>query len=174
MAFYARQKTCDFLLAFSTFLILIYIGNRPAVLFQSSPFSYASNTMTKIVPGDSSLTSYKSIREFSASIRDKEGKLLKWKERKNLLKEQVRSIKKADTLSEGGKAGLIVLSVLVAIGLLALVAGLACNLSCNGSEGAAALVGIGGTALIIFLLFLVIKGIKKNRKVSEKTPENRN
>jgi hypothetical protein len=130
--------------------------------------------MTKIVPGDSSLTSYKSIREFSASIRDKEGKLLKWKERKNLLKEQVRSIKKADTLSEGGKAGLIVLSVLVAIGLLALVAGLACNLSCNGSEGAAALVGIGGTALIIFLLFLVIKGIKKNRKVSEKTPENRN
>ncbi|HRF20009.1 MAG TPA: hypothetical protein PK977_17655, partial [Chitinophagaceae bacterium] len=64
-----------------------------------------------ILPKDSSAKTYKSIREFSASIKDKEGKLLKWKERKKLLKEQVRSIKKADNLSKGDKAGLIVLAV---------------------------------------------------------------
>ena len=173
-SFYIHQKICDTGLAASAFLMIFYLANQPDTFIHSFVPASAISGNNLVFPKDSSVKTYKSIGEFSSSVKDKDGKLLKWKERKKLLKEQVRGIKKADNLSQGDKAGLIVLSVLVAIGLLLLVGALACNISCNGSEGAALLVGIGGTALIIFLLVLVIKSIKKNRKVSEKTPENRN
>jgi len=162
--FYNKQKTCDFILGASTFCIAIFLGNRPEKLFfNSSPIlaTVSSSTLVK-----DSLKTYKNINSFSVSMKDKDGKLLKWKERKKLLKEQVREIKKAKELSNASKVLLAVLSVIVALGLIALVAGLACNLSCSGSDGAALLVGIGGLALVIFLLVLAIRGIygKKKRK----------
>lgn len=173
-SFYFRQKACDLMLAVSTFMLLVYLTNKPETFIHSITYSSASKVPVSPVPGDSSSHSYKSIKDFSASMKDKDGNLLKWKERKKLLKEQVRSIKKADNMSNGAKAGLIILSVLVAIGLLFLVAALACDLSCSGSEGAALLVGIGGTGLIIFLLVLVIKSINKNRKRGEKATDKAN
>ena len=166
-AFYIRQKSCDALLAASTFCMLIFTGNQPEQIFRHFQFANASEFSTiPAIPKDSSLKKYKPINEFSASMKDANGNLLKWKERKKLLKEQVRSVKKNPELSEGGKVALIVLSALVALGLILLVTSLACELSCNGSEGAAVLVGIGGTALIIFLLIITIRGItgKKRRK----------
>jgi hypothetical protein len=59
------------------------------------------------------------------------------------------------------------LSVVVAIGLIYLVAALACSLSCNGSDAAALIVGIGGAALVAFLLIIAIRAItgKKKKKV---------
>ncbi len=46
-------------------------------------------------------------------------------------------------MTGGEKALLTVLSVIIALGLLALVGSLACNLSCSGSDGAAGIGGIG-------------------------------
>ncbi len=169
-SFYIRQKICDTGLAVSTFLMIVYLANQPGTFIHTFIPASAISGNNLVLPKDSSAKTYKSIREFSASIKDKEGKLLKWKERKKLLKEQVRSIKKADNLSKGDKAGLIVLAVIVALGLAALVGALACELSCNGSEGAALLVGIGGTALIIFLLIITIRAIKKGKKESTTEP----
>lgn len=169
-SFYIRQKICDTGLAVSTFLLIVYLANHPGTFIHSFVPANAVSGNNLVLPKDSSAKSYKTIREFSASIRDKDGNLLKWKERKKLLKEQVRSIKKADNLSKGDKAGLIVLAVIVAIGLAALVGALACELSCNGSEGAALLVGIGGTALIIFLLIITIRAIKKGKKEPKDEP----
>ena len=168
--FYIRQKICDTGLASSTFLMIVYLANQPGTLIHSFVPAGAVSENNRVLPKDSSASTYKSIREFSASVKDKDGNLLKWKERKKLLKEQVRSIKKADNLSKGDKAGLIVLAVIVAIGLAALVGALACELSCNGSEGAALLVGIGGTALIIFLLLITIRSIKKGKKTPKDEP----
>jgi hypothetical protein len=51
------------------------------------------------------------------------------------------------------------LSVAVALGLLYLIAALACNLSCAGSDIAAVIVGVGGAGLVIFLLIVVIRKI---------------
>lgn len=173
-SFYVRQKMCDTGLAASTFLLIVYLANHPGTFIHSFVPANAVSGNNLVLPKDSSAKTYKTIREFSASIRDKDGNLLKWKERKKLLKEQVRSIKKADNLSKGDKAGLIVLAVIVAIGLAALVGALACELSCNGSEGAALLVGIGGTALIIFLLLITIRAINKGRNRPKDEPTTSN
>lgn len=174
-SFYIRQKSCDFLLAASTFCMIVFLSNQPNKIFVfANPLS-AAIPLSQEMLKDSSLKAYKTIAAFSASLKDENGKSLKWKVKKQLLKEQVRAIKKDSDMSKGGKVALIVLSVLVALGLVALVLALACDLSCSGSEGAAVLVGVGGTALVIFLLALAIRGItgkKRRQKIVKPEPDN--
>ncbi len=69
--------------------------------------------------------------------------------------------------TKGERTALIVLSILIALGLLSLVAALSCNLSCSGSEGGAAVVAILGTGLIIFLLVKIIKRINRGKPKEE-------
>jgi len=166
-AFYIRQKTCDLVLAGSAFLMIVCISNSK-MIFETNytPVNAATRTTSAIIK-DSTLRPYKSVAAFSASMKDENGKLLKWKERKKLLKEQLKGIKSAQDMSNGGKAALIVLCSLVALGLLMLVLAWSCDLSCSGSDGAAILVGVGGTVAIVFLLILatrLIYGRKKKRK----------
>lgn len=169
--FYVRQKSCDLILAFSTFCMFIYMGNHTDQLFQyNSPFN-AANATSFSMPKDSSVKSYKPIADFIASIKDANGNTLKWKERKLLLKEQIKAIKKSPELSKGNKALLIILSVIAALLLIGLVASLACSLSCAGSEVAAVILGLGGTALIIWLLVVMIRKISRKKvKEPEKLP----
>jgi|CXWL01.1.fsa_nt_gi hypothetical protein len=174
-AFYVRQKSCDWLLAASTFCMIVYLGNRPGEIFNYSSPLHAATTASSSFPKDSTINSYKTVTAFKASLKDENGKSLKWKEKKKLLKEQVRAIKKDKEMSDGAKVALIFLSVLVALGLLFLVATLACELSCNGSEGAAVLVTVGGAALVVFLLLLAIRAItgkKKKPKKGEPIPDD--
>ena len=172
MAYYRKQKTCDLLLAGSTFFMILFLGNHPERVFRyPSPFSAAMASIP-VNPGDSMQHSYKPISVFAKSMKGEDGKLLKWKERKKLLKEQVNAIKKSGGMSQKAQTGLIILSVIVALGLLALVGALACNISCNGSEVAAVIVGVGGAALIIFLLILVIRKLSGKRKKEIKNPGN--
>lgn len=166
-AFYNLQKICDSVLVSCTFCMVFYLSNRPENLFRFYPQvnGFMINNNSKDHAGEP----YKSISDFSSSLKDKDGNSLKWKERKKLLKEQVRSIKKDKELSQSSKTLLIVLSVIVAMGLIFLVAAWSCNLSCSGYDAAAVLVGIGGTALIIFLLILTIRAItgkKRKRKMA--------
>jgi hypothetical protein len=166
--FYRRQKTCDMLLAAAAFCMFICISNDADPVktwFSNFPAAAAS---TPLAVTDSSLKTVKPIAAFVNSLKDENGKLLKWKERKKLLKEQVRAIKNSGEMSKGEKTLLIILCVVVALGLLFLVAGLACNLSCSGSDGAALLVGLGGSALIIFLAIIAIKAITGKRKKKTK------
>jgi len=173
-AFYNLQKTCDFIIVSCTFCMIFYLSNRPENLFRFYPQvnAYVINPTLK----DNAGKPYKSISDFYSSLKDKHGNMLKWKERKKLLKEQVRSIKKDTDLSKGSKTLFIILSVIAAIGLVYLVAALSCSLSCNGSDAAAAIVGVGGTALIIFLLVLTIRAItgkkRKRKTASEKSLTN--
>jgi hypothetical protein len=171
-SYYRRQKTGDLLLVSSSFLMIVYLGNHPRQVFNySSPFSAAIAATTSL-PKDSSLKTYKPIAAFKASMKDENGKLLKWKERKKLLKEQIRAIRHSNEPTDGGKVALIVLSVLVAMGLIALIAFLACEISCSGSAALAVIVAIGGTALVVFLLIRVIRGILGKKKKQIKSPEN--
>jgi hypothetical protein len=161
---YKTQKKFDLLLAACTFLMLICISNDRFQSLQYFPSLQAATVNKPNVPADSTTKTYKTINAFSASLKDENGKSLKWKEKKKLLREQVRAIKKSDGMSKGAKVALIVLSVIVALGLLYAVAALACGVACNGSEAAAILVGIGGTFLVVFLLILVIRSITGRRK----------
>lgn len=171
--FYIRQKSCDFILAASAFGMFIYLGNHPEKIFQGYSSLGATIEMNTSLPKDSLSKGYKKISEFSASLKDKDGNQLKWKERKKLLKEQIKGIKKSNDLSKGNKPLLIILSVIVALGLLTLVASLACDLSCNGSDFLAAVVGLGGTALIIILFLAVLRSIqgKKKKKKASTNPQ---
>lgn len=159
---YILQKTCDFVLIVCTFVLFVFFGNH-----QTSPVNYvvlsASATNTFSLPKDSSNT-YKSIDEFKKMMTDENGKTLKWKERKKLLKKQIKAIKKADDMSDGGKVLLIILCVLLALVLAYGVAALACSLSCSGAEGAAVVVAILGLAGVILLTVFLIRGIVRRSK----------
>lgn len=173
--FYIRQKSCDLMLATSTFCMIIYFSNRPGEIFSYSAALNAAIPISTSIPKDSAVKAYKSIADFKASLKDENGKALKWKAKKKLLKEQIRGIKKDKDMSAGAKVGLIILSVAVALGLLYLVAALSCNLSCSGSEGAAIFVLGAGGGLVIFLLVLAIRAILgKKRKRKNKEPDQDN
>ena len=160
--FYSIQKLCDFLLAGSTFLMIVFFADR-----ETTPFTLSIQNSSAVnaysLPVDSSKT-YKSIDEFKKMMKDQNGKTLRWKERKKLLKEQIRGIKKAENLSEGGKAVLIILSVLLALVLVYLVAALSCSLSCSGAEGAAVIVAILGIGGVVVLSYFLIRGIVRKSK----------
>ena len=64
----------------------------------------------------------------------------------------------------GDRAGLIILAIIGALGLLYLLAALSCGIACNGAEGLAIAVLILGTAGIIWGLIAVIRAIKRGRK----------
>ncbi len=167
-AFYFRQKTCDFLLAFSTFWMFVFMGNRPDQLFQyKNLFGISLASNASILPGDSVLKSYKSIAEFSASMKDKDGKTLKWKERKKLLKEQVRAIKKSTESSNGEKVVLIIVSILLALLLLYIVATISCLIGCSGSGVLGVIIAVGGTGLVILLLIKMIKSSNSKKRKSK-------
>lgn len=173
-AYYVRQKICDLGLLASGFILVVFFANRPEKILVFDTLVKAATPSSFGAPADSTLKKYKSIADFSASMKDANGTPLKWKEKKKLLKEQVRAIKQSKEMSDGGKVGLIVLSVAVALGLLYLVTNLACNLSCSGEEGAATLVMIGGTGLIILLTIIAIRAIvgrKKKKELSGSAPK---
>ncbi len=169
--FYVRQKTADLVLLLASFGMIVFLANQDTTLL-TSQFVQASIIMEKEFPvKDSSTRTYKTLNEFGASMRDENGQKLKWKERKKLLKQQISAINKAEGMSEADRSLLIVLSILLAALALAGVAALACNLSCSGSEAAAIVVAIGGTALVIFLLVRAIRSInRKNKKQLEAPP----
>lgn len=171
-AFYFRQKSCDLLLVASTFCMIAGLSNRPENLFSFSMPLNAAITSSFSFPKDSTVKTFKSIADFKASLKDENGKSLKWKEKKQLLKEQIRGIKKDKNMTAGAKVGLIILSVAVALGLLYLIAALACNLSCSGSEGAATLVMIGGAGLVVFLFILALRAILGKKKRPKKPVNN--
>ena len=133
-AFYVRQKSCDFILISSTFLMIVYCGNHPNGLPFSFTISQAAIQSNPITPSEkTNAKAYKYFEEFRTSMKNKEGKTLKWKERKKLLKSQVWAIKKAPELSKEMKFLLTLLCIFAANGLIYLALGLGCGLACSGA-----------------------------------------
>src|ERR1043165_454980 len=96
---YAFRKTCDAILIGTTFLMFVYFGNRQITPFSSSILS--SSAVSFSLPKDSTKI-YKSAEEFKKSLYDENGNSLKWKERKKLLKQQIKAIKNDKSMSDGG------------------------------------------------------------------------
>jgi hypothetical protein len=171
--FYIRRKACDFLLTVSTFCMIVFISNQYKNLSFSSACVNAA-TANSLVLNDSIAKNYKTGIECAKMMKDKKSNHLKWKERKRVLKTQLKNIRKADDLSKGEKIALIIFSIAVAVGLGILLAALACNIACSGAEGLAILVAIAGFGLIALLLTISIKAIVgKGRKGKEKTDNDK-
>ncbi len=170
-SFYIRRKLCDGILAFSSLGLVLYMSDHPGNLFRYLSNAKAATPVENRIRNND-LPKPKNLVEFYKSLKDENNKLLKWKERRKLLKEQVRSIRHDEGMSNGAKVLLTILCVLVALGLIGLVLALACDLSCNGSAGAAIVVGIGGLALVIFLAVIAIRAINgsKRRKKTQTAP----
>lgn len=165
---YAKQKTCDFLLALSTFGMVTGIAASGEISFGSLSPLYAStpsaiNNNKKDPTAEQILASLK-YRDKSSLTRVE----------KRILKNEFKKQLKVWTLAkisgnkeEGGKAGLLILAIVGAVGLFFLVASLSCSLSCNGSDAAAIVVLLLGTAAIVLGLLAVIRAInrKKRKKI---------
>lgn len=170
--YYIRQKSCDALLVSSTFLMLLHQGNFYAKTGQWYFRDMASLKAYGSLPADTVARSYLTVGEFSASLKNEKGEWKSWKERKKLLKHQLTAIRNDKEMSEGAKAILAVLCVLIGLGLIALIAGLSCELSCNGNDAGALALVVGGTAAVVILFLLAMrqifpKGSKQKQKYTE-------
>lgn len=168
---YYRRKRLDLLMALSVFLFMVYLGNQPDQVFRGIPGIsnpvYGSSLPVK----DSNMRTYKTAEEFSATMKDEHGKLLKWKARKKLLKAQIKAIN-SSSMSEAGQIALILLSVIVALGVMAGFAALACGLACNDQGFLALLLLLGGGVLVGWLLVKVIRSITRKKRPAEPAPAN--
>lgn len=153
---YIKQKTCDFILPLLSFLIIVTMVNT-------------GNTVSSY-PGAYSITIMKNptAQEILASGKTKES--LTRTEKKILKKEFFKQLKIyaaakiTGDKETSGKAWKIALAIIVMVGLIYLLAALACSLSCSGSDAAAIIVGTLGLTGIIFGFVLLMKRIHQGSK----------
>ena len=164
---YIRQKTCDFIIATCSFIMIgAWVNTNLPVpintaIAANAATAAAASTTTAINPTAEEILASLKYRDKSTLTRQ-EKRILK-AEFKNQLK--VYAVAKLKgRKDDAGKAGLIILTIVAALGLLYLVAAIACNLSCNGSDAAALVVGILGTALIIWGDIAVVRRISRGPK----------
>jgi hypothetical protein len=158
--YYIHQKTCDFLLPVFTFLMVCFIGNSPANLVLSS-FTSQGSSLMQPAGNENPVKIAEDVKPGARSLK------LSRTERKALIRKLKTQIKQAfqqgneQKKNRGTKIALVVLASLVSLGLLYLVAALACSLSCNGSEAGAILVLVFGISGVVTLFIVVIKAIFK-------------
>lgn len=167
--FYIARKTADGILAFSTFLMMIWVANN------IETFRFATNEAYAATIHPVKREAKQPLLKTIFSLKNPLFKLLPKVDVNSKvfkkLKANIHTIRQAykDT-SKGGKIALIILSILVATGLLMLLAGLSCNISCSGSDGLAILVAVLGTALIIFLFVKVLQAINRGPRKPKPEP----
>lgn len=152
--FYLKQKIADCLLVSATFLFIVYTGNsfsnfqRNASASSAFGFVNISSPAAELVPGNG----YK-----------KEPHLSKKQLRKNIrsIVKDIRKKYKESTNTE--KTIYIILAVLAAAALGYLLAGLACSISCSGSEALAYVVFFVGLGAIVFGLVKLIQRISRGK-----------
>lgn len=173
--YYVIQKRSDLLLALSTTLLVCYAANSATAPTNLPNSLYASGHNSSVQPGDPT------AQEILASLKNRVKSTLSKQEKRILKREfktQLKNYVKASITgnkSKAGEAGLIILTIIAALGLLYLVAALACNLSCNGMDGAAIAVGLLGTIAIVWATIAIIRRINRGPKKKEEEavkPEN--
>ncbi|MGN6540520.1 MAG: hypothetical protein ACTHKY_06890 [Ginsengibacter sp.] len=144
--FYTKQKRADCLLIFMTFLLVIYTGNS----LNNSQFENKLNPVYA-----SSLIGKNSYGTFVSQKKET---------RKNFKKFIKDLRKKYKDASKTQKTIGILLAILFACGLTVVLGGLACSISCSGSEALAFIVFFIGLGGIIFGLIKLIQQIKRGPK----------
>jgi hypothetical protein len=159
--YYLRQKTCDLILALTSFIMICSISNTSHQNFTgiAAPPVYSSNSV-KVKPTAEEILASLKYREKSSLTRT-EKKILKKEFKKQLV--IYGKAKLTGNADEAGKAGLTIVAIIAALGLLYLLAALSCSLSCSGNDGAAIVVGLVGLGAIIWLLIIVLKKIHKKK-----------
>lgn len=161
---YIIRKSCDFIVGACSFMMVCFITNRYAAK-TTIPTEFSA--VASSLPDRKEKTTAATILS-SLSYRDKstltksEKRILRTEFRQQLKAYTKAKLKKDD--EQAAKIVLVILSIIGAVGLTFLLAGLACSISCGGAEALAALVFIAGLAGIIVLLIFVLKKIKQHHK----------
>jgi hypothetical protein len=166
---YAFRKRCDFVLAFSTFMLISVLANNNHLFIYNTPSSAATQlSITRATPP--------TAEEILASLKYRDKSTLTHQEKRILKKEfekQLTIYAKAKVTGDkdGEKAVLIILTIIGAIGLSLLLGALACSISCGGADGLAILVAVVGLTGIIWGSIVLIKRITKlHSKKANTTP----
>jgi hypothetical protein len=160
---YAKRKTFDFTIALLGFFLFFFSANE---LNQPAPSGLRASVPVTVEPVYKNAGAEKLLNAFKTgektSFSKKEKRIIK-QEFNYQLKKWVKAKVTGDKAT-ASQALLILLSCIVAAGLIYLVASLACTLSCGGSDVAAVIVVVLGTAAVVWLLIRVIKSISRRSK----------
>ena len=162
-SFYRWQKTCDAVLVTTSFLILIGAANLRHSANTPFQFTAARAVTPAPVHPPKPVTAEKKVKKqsFIKSIKSKLTHSL----------QKFRAYFKSRSLA--GQIFLTVLAVLLAGLALYGVLGLACSLSCAGSDAAAAVVALLGTAAVVFLFVRALRGIRRMPRKEPNEPSTR-
>lgn len=169
-ATYVHRKMCDFIVCISGFFMMICVT---AQLYQPTPL-YQNVRAT--VPIENPAYKYPEAEKLLKQFQNREKTTFSRKEKRIIRKEfNYQLLRYGKATVTGNKeaqsnAALIILAIVAAVGLLYLVLALACTLSCNGSDAAALIVALLGTAAIIWGLTAIIRSIKRKKASAGTTP----
>lgn len=167
---YTKRKRCELVVCVSGFLLTVCLVaqlHHPGSFYQS---------LQATVPIDIPSYKYPEAQKLLEQFKSGEKTDFTRKEKRIIRKEfnyQLVRYAKAKIVgnkNESGSAGLIILACIAAVGLLFLVLSLACTLSCNGSDAGAIMVGLIGTAAIVWGLIALIRSIRRKKQKAQESP----
>lgn len=171
---YRLQKTLDFLTAAFSFILVCFVANNYYSHQFALPVSAASIGLNK--PGRAKPTAQEILASLpyrnKSTLTKSEKRILKTEFKKQLKVYLKAKLTKDDETAS--KAIFIILSIIAAVGITFLLAALACNIACNGSEAAAIVLFTLGVTITVLLLIYVIKKIKDHKKTTEEIPAPKN
>lgn len=158
-AAYYKRKIFHGLMAVCTFLIITVFGNQ---LHRPNPQVFFINTTQAVTH----ITNSQQPNTHEPTTIKKDKRLQK-KDTRSLLKKLAAK----NDRSKAAKIFLIALTVIIALGLLYLLAVLSCTIACSGAEALAVLVALAGTFGIVFGAIRIIQHIlgKERKKKRAKT-----
>lgn len=160
---YTRRKCCDFLLPLYSCIVVITMANN-ANNYTGNSMAYGIDKVKKTTAAEI-LQSGKTRKELTR----KEKRILKKEFFKQL--KIAAAAKLTGDQKTSGKAWKIALAIIAMVGLLYLLAALACSLSCNGSDAAAIIVSVFGVGAIVVCFVLLMKRIHRGPP-QKTTPTN--
>jgi hypothetical protein len=156
---YVRQKSADFVVLLTTFLMFTSVFN--ALFF--SPVAVYWKAEPKVVQIVNKTTE---VRENAfPSMKDVKRAMKKYEKQ---IRKDMRAAKKRFKQQQNDDGVKILLTILVVVGaifLLGLIGSLSCTLSCNGQEGLAGVVFVLGLGGVITLVVITMKAIWKKKKL---------
>jgi len=163
---YAKQKTCDIIIGLCSFVSIAATVNNGDIVNTYS-HTYGSGIIKHPVTVTELLQAFNSGEK--TSFTPKEKRILKREFYRQLKIYAVATVN--HNAKQSGEAWKIILVIIAALGLLYLLAGLVCSLSCGGADFAAIIVGVlGGFGIILGSIALIRRitlGPKKLRKEKE-------
>lgn len=156
---YYKRKFFHGLMAVCTFLLISFFGNR----LHNSNTQFMYFNVTHAVTYNIS-SNENTIGQPMKSLKEK-------RFQKKQAQTFLQKLAAKKDRSKAAKILLITLTVIVALGLLYVLAALSCTIACNGVEAVAILVAVAGTFGIVFGAIRIIQAIlgkerKKKRKAA--------